>query len=234
VPDLWGRTIKRSGPRLRTMKRLVLEFPYQGYWRTIFGSNLDTVEVMEAMKCFKCDREGFALICKIRFLDKNMSTNDLLTGGAIRDIETLYRENDESETVFISGGFPETSRGRLSRPAKVFSAGAPEFIDTNRMKVALVGEEKEIQKLLHNVGKSRTAPKVLSLTRLGAKSETSISLLTTKQRQAVLVAYGLGYYDVPRRISSEKMARLLKIDKSTLAEHLRKAEKRLIKGIIAG
>jgi predicted DNA binding protein len=102
------------------------------------------------------------------------------------------------------------------------------------MKVAVVGEEREIQNLLRHVGKSRTAPKVLSLTRLGAKSETPISLLTTKQRQAVLVAYGLGYYDVPRRISSEEMARLLKIDKSTLAEHLRKAEKRMIKGIIAG
>jgi predicted DNA binding protein len=102
------------------------------------------------------------------------------------------------------------------------------------MKVALVGEEKEIQKLLRQVGKSRTAPKVLSLTRLEAISETPITLLTAKQRQALLAAYGLGYYDVPRRISSEEMARLLKIDKSTLAEHLRKAEKRLIKNIIAG
>jgi DNA-binding CsgD family transcriptional regulator len=186
------------------------------------------------MKCFKCDREGFALICKIRFLDKNMTTNDLLTGGAISEVETLYRENDGSEMVFMAGGFPEISRGRLPRPAKVFSAGAPEFIDTNRMKVALVGEEKEIQKLLRRVGRSRTAPKVLSLTRLGTKPETPISLLTAKQRQAVLAAYGLGYYDVPRRISSEEMARLLKIDKSTLAEHLRKAEKKMFKSIIAG
>jgi hypothetical protein len=191
------------------------------------------VEVVEAMKCFKCDREGFALICKIRFLNKNMTTNGLLTGGAIKEAETLYRENDGSETVFIAGGFETSLRG-LPRPAKYFSAGAPEFIDTNRMKVAVVGEEKEIQKLLQHVGKSRTAPKVLSLTRLGAKPETPISLLTAKQRQAMLAAYGLGYYDVPRRISSEDMARLLKIDKSTLAEHLRKAEKRMIKGIIAG
>jgi predicted DNA binding protein len=216
------------------MKRLVLEFPYQGYWRTIFGRNSDAVEVVEAMKCFKCDREGFALICRIRFLNKNMTTNDLLTGGVIEEAEILYRENDGSETVFIAGGFPETSRGGPPRPAKVFSAGAPEFIDNNRMKVALVGEEKEIQKLLRHVGKSRTAPKLLSLTRIGAKSETVISLLTAKQRQAVLAAYGLGYFDVPRRISSEEMARLLKIDKSTLAEHLRKAEKRIIKSIIAG
>jgi predicted DNA binding protein len=216
------------------MKRLVLEFPYQGYWRTIFGRNLDAVEVVEAMKCFKCDREGFALICKIRFLDKEMTTNDLLTRGAIKEAETLYRESDGTETVFVAGGFPETSRRAASRPAKVFSAGAPEFIDTNRMKVALVGEEKEIQKLLRRVGKSRTAPKILSLTRLGANPESPISLLTAKQRQAVLAAYGLGYYDVPRRISTEEMARLLKIDKSTLAEHLRKAEKRMIKSIVAG
>lgn len=216
------------------MKRLVLEYPYQEYWRAIFGPNLAKVEVVEAMKAFKCDREGFALICKIRFIDKSMSTSDLPRAGAVRDAETLYRESDGTETVFVAGAFPQTSRGGRPRPAKVVSEGAPEFIDVNRMKVAVVGEEREIRRLLRQVGESRTAPKVLSLTRLEPKSETPMSVLTAKQRQAVLAAYGLGYYDVPRRISSEEMARLLKINKSTLAEHLRKAEKRMIKSVVAG
>jgi predicted DNA binding protein len=50
----------------------------------------------------------------------------------------------------------------------------------------------------------------------------------------LLVAYALGYYDVPRRISSDELSRHLNIDKSTIVEHLRKAERKLIGGIIAG
>jgi predicted DNA binding protein len=48
-----------------------------------------------------------------------------------------------------------------------------------------------------------------------------------------MTAFALGYYDVPRRISSEELSRHLNADKSTIVEHLRKAEKKLIDGIIA-
>jgi predicted DNA binding protein len=44
----------------------------------------------------------------------------------------------------------------------------------------------------------------------------------------------LGYYEVPRKISSEELSSHLNADKSTVVEHLRKAEKKLIDGIIAG
>ncbi len=49
----------------------------------------------------------------------------------------------------------------------------------------------------------------------------------------LLTAYALGYYDVPRRISSDELSRHLKVDKSTLVEHLRKAERKIIGSIIA-
>jgi predicted DNA binding protein len=50
----------------------------------------------------------------------------------------------------------------------------------------------------------------------------------------LLTGYALGYYDVPRRISSDDLSRHLNVDKSTIVEHLRKAERKLIGSIIAG
>ena len=50
----------------------------------------------------------------------------------------------------------------------------------------------------------------------------------------VLTAYALGYYDVPRKISSDDLSRHLNVDKSTLIEYLRKAERKIIGSIIAG
>jgi predicted DNA binding protein len=44
----------------------------------------------------------------------------------------------------------------------------------------------------------------------------------------------LGYYDVPRRISSDDLSRHLDVDKSTIVEHLRKAERKIIASIVAG
>jgi hypothetical protein len=216
------------------MKQLVLEVPYGGFWRLFFGRHADRVQVVEALKCFKCDQDGFAIICKIRILDRRVSVDDLARGGPIRKIETLYTENDGSVVIFMSGDYPEVS-GAAKRPfsTKVFFCEPPEFTDVNRMRVSVVGEEKELQKFMRQAELLRAAPKILLLTRLKPRSESPLSTLSAKQKQSLLAAYSMGYYEVPRRASSEELAMLLRIDKSTLAEHLRKAERRIIKSVLA-
>jgi predicted DNA binding protein len=52
--------------------------------------------------------------------------------------------------------------------------------------------------------------------------------LTEKQRRVLIAAYKLGYYDIPRRITSGEMARKLNLVKSTFSAHVRKAERRLL------
>lgn len=58
-----------------------------------------------------------------------------------------------------------------------------------------------------------------------------LNQLTEKQREVLITAYKLGYYDIPRRINSEQLAKKLNIGDSTLVEHLRKAERRLLVNI---
>jgi predicted DNA binding protein len=57
--------------------------------------------------------------------------------------------------------------------------------------------------------------------------------LTEKQREVLISAHKLGYYDIPRRINSDQLAEHLDIANSTLVEHLRKAEQRLLVHILA-
>jgi DNA-binding CsgD family transcriptional regulator len=97
------------------------------------------------------------------------------------------------------------------------------------MKIDVVGKEREIQKFLRYSTTLKNLPsKLLGLTSLEPRPESYLSKLTLKQRQAMITAYGLGYYDVPRRVSSEEVSRHLEIDKSTFVEHLRKAERKLV------
>lgn len=92
----------------------------------------------------------------------------------------------------------------------------------------------EIKKFLQYANRLSNTYKILGLTSVDTKAESLLSKLTAKQRQALLTAFALGYYDVPRKISSEDLSRHLNADKSTIVEHLRKAERKLINAIIAG
>lgn len=53
--------------------------------------------------------------------------------------------------------------------------------------------------------------------------------LSKKQRSAVERAVSLGYYEFPRKISAEEIAKKEGVDESTFREHLRKAEAQIIK-----
>ena len=55
-----------------------------------------------------------------------------------------------------------------------------------------------------------------------------LSNLTDNQKKILSFAAKFGYYDYPRRITSDELAEKIGIDKDTILEDLRKAEKRLI------
>jgi hypothetical protein len=210
-----------------------MEFNYQRAWKQIFGSNAEKVEVLEALRCFKCDTQGLALICRIRLKDKSMTVTDLLHKGLITNIETLYIEKDGSVVVFIEGKSCVPQPPKDMELPKMLMTHPPDFLDVDRMKVELVGKEDEISKFLQYTAKlSNNSFKILGLTSIDAKGGSLLSKLTPRQRQMLLTAYALGYYDVPRRISSEDLSMHLDLDKSTVVEHLRKAERKLIGTII--
>jgi HTH DNA binding domain len=217
------------------MRHVTMEFNYQRAWKQIFGSNAEKVEVVEALRCFKCDTQGLALICRIRLKVKSMTVTDLQHKGLITNIETLYTEKDGSLVVFIEGKSCVPRPPKDMEIPKMLMTHPPDFLDVDRMKVELVGKEDEISKFLQYTDKlSNNSFKILGLTSIDTKEESLLSKLSIKQRQALLTAFALGYYDVLRKISSDDLSRHLNVDKSTIVEHLRKAERKLIDGIIAG
>jgi DNA-binding CsgD family transcriptional regulator len=219
------------------MRRITMEFDYQKAWKWIFGSNSEKVEILEALRCFKCDTQGLAIICRIRLKDRKITIQDLLLGkGLLTNIELLYKEKkDGSLVVFIEGRSCVPKAPKDIKQPKMLMTRPPDFLDVDRMKVEMIGKEDEIKKLLHYANKwGDNSFKILGLTSIDAKGESLLSKLTSRQRQILLTGYALGYYDVPRRISSDDLSRHLNVDKSTIVEHLRKAERKLIGSIIAG
>src|SRR5207249_2112994 len=83
----------------------------------------------------------------------------------------------------------------------VWSVQAPtEFLDVDRMKVQFLCRDEEVPKILDFYEKTKLPHRLIEISPLQSASESDLSRLTAKQRQALLAAYSLGYYDVPRRI----------------------------------
>ena len=55
------------------------------------------------------------------------------------------------------------------------------------------------------------------------------SMLTPRQLEILSIAYRHGYYDWPRKIRLDEISSLMKISKTTVSEHIRRAELKIIR-----
>ena len=85
-----------------------------------------------------------------------------------------------------------------------------------------------MSRLRSSLKTERVNYKVLSLTDAKFSLNSPISRLTEKQQEAISLAFRLGYFDTPRKISVDELAEKLGLSSSTLAVHLRRAERRLL------
>jgi hypothetical protein len=216
------------------MRHATLEFNYEDAWKKIFGEYSDKIDLIEALKCFKCDTQGLALICRIKLKDNKMTIKELQGKGLLTRVEALYRENDGSFIVFIEGKSCVPLPPKNVKPFQVMMSKPPESLDLDKMKVEVIGKEKEMQKFLNYTATLNSYPfKLTGLSALEPRQESLLASLTGRQRQVLITAYSLGYYDVPRKVSSEEVSRHLNMDKSTFIEHLRKAERKIVAQVIA-
>ena len=59
-----------------------------------------------------------------------------------------------------------------------------------------------------------------------------LSLLTDRQREVIEIAVDAGYYEIPRRLNQSELAEKLGCAPSTVDEHLRKAESKMLSGLV--
>ena len=95
------------------------------------------------------------------------------------------------------------------------------------IKVNIIGTAASINKFFND---SEKLDKVsMEITRKSELRFLTKSKLTKRQVSILKEAIRLGYYDLPRRIRTSELAEKLNLAPSTLTEHLRKAENRIIK-----
>ena len=110
----------------------------------------------------------------------------------------------------------------------------PSMVSENKIIVSFIGAQKNLLKFVELVKSHIGEIKNISIKQAAYQKQDILSILTEKQREALAAAYKHGYYDIPRKISSERLSEKVNISKPTLMEHLRKAERRILVEIMAG
>jgi len=97
---------------------------------------------------------------------------------------------------------------------------------------------KPLQELINSFEKNKTTT-FFKILQFHEKKLDDIYLvrllpkLPEKQKKAILLAFKNGYYQFPRKINLDKLAKIMKISKQTFRENLRKAETKLIPKLIS-
>lgn len=106
-----------------------------------------------------------------------------------------------------------------------------EFGDGGTSTFSLFGESAEIQAAIDAL-----PPEIdVDVLEIGGFSDApglADAVLSERQREAAGAALELGYYEIPREASHEDVAAAIDCAPSTAAEHLRKAESKLLQSII--
>ena len=109
---------------------------------------------------------------------------------------------------------------------------SPALISKKGYEIVTLGsfDRNKLMEIAEILGKEYKA-ELLSINQKKVKSLSIVKIepeLTKKQKDAISLAIKNGYYNVPRKISVESLAKMAKLSFSTFQVHLRKAESKLI------
>lgn len=214
------------------MRRLILEVSEKELSKVgIEMLPFQRIESLELLHFLRQNPEEFAAISRVKFKESSSKVEDLLASGLLIEAQVLEHGKNGVYTVFTRGG-PSLSSVLNSLGAGSGYLFLPLEIRDGKIKVSFLGSKRQVKEFLEKIESRRIRYRVVMLTDADFSLDSPLSKLTEKQREVLISAYDHGYYDIPRKITSEQLAKKLNIVNSTLVEHLRKAERRLLVHIL--
>ncbi|PSQ40987.1 DNA-binding protein [Halobacteriales archaeon QS_9_68_42] len=106
-----------------------------------------------------------------------------------------------------------------------------EFIYSNSVQMTVIGDHEMLRAAIDELPESLT----VSVDQVGTYTpdrRDTLSALTDRQLEVFRTAVESGYYEIPRRATHEEIADRLECAPSTVDEHLRKAESRVLQSLV--
>jgi hypothetical protein len=182
-------------------------------------------------------RELEELTCHGRGGVLQLEVESELDGERLSSFEAVDRwefiaERDGAYRYLIEVTAPDLSE-EIADPVDDLVGTCDPTMTDRGATVELVGDQRTISETLREYEAAGVSPE---LAKLGdyEGTERALDALTERQREVVQVAYEMGFYDVPRQVSTDDVAAELDVDSSTVAEHLQRAERNLLRHQLTG
>jgi len=187
------------------------------------------IESMDVISFLRSTPEEVALICRIKFKNPDRKVEDVFAND-FGEIQVLEQGREGYICYFRS------RRRSVAMEADPLGPGVylspPYEIHDGRLRATFLANAGDIRRVLRLFSKSKISYKVISLMDAKFLPDSPLGQLTGRQRDVIVAAFKNGYYDVPRKVSSEELARQLEIREPTLVMHRRKAERKLLSSVI--
>ena len=218
------------------MRRLILEFPRDEFGKIHEPGPLSHLKTLEVLQFLRLDNEEFAAICRIELMDNASGLGELfrqpdfVDDGFSEGAQVLEREKSGAYIVFVRHNPVPLGESVSSLIGEGYLVASE--IRDNLVKITYLGTAKQVKRMLDGLRLHKIRYKILSSTDAKFSIDSPLNSLTEKQRRVLIASYKYGYYSLPRKVSSEQLAKKLNLHKSALATHRRKAELRLITQIL--
>ena len=210
------------------MRKVILEIKPYEHVRKAGKETFKDIYSYEVLEVIKIDYAGGIFVDVIEcVLKENVSIDELKQIGNM-EILNVLKSDDNKHICMVRG---QQSHVELDLDL-IWTT--PSMISEDKVVVSFIGAEKSILKFVEVTRADVGEITNMSFQRAAYEKQDILSILTVKQREALAAAYKHGYYDIPRKISSERLSEKVNISKPTLMEHLRKAERRILVEIMAG
>lgn len=142
----------------------------------------------------------------------------------------MERIDEQSCYVYVRDATTDTLQAMFSPISSGGLIAVPpiEYEPDGTVVFSMFGPDDEIQDAVEGV----SVPVDVTIEEVGGLNSTAATIeatFTDRQREVAETAVQLGYYDIPRSASQEDIAAELNCAPSTIAEHLRKVEARILR-----
>ncbi len=220
----------RSGAIENRMCKLTLSFSIDDVPKVLGGPVTSNVETLDMLCMLRQGPDQFVAICNVVLKDKNKRAVILRRGtGKVSLLETTKK----GVNIYLVKlkVYPGSFNDVLLKGANGYIIPSVE-VRGGKVTISLIADSKQIRVLVRKLDRTKIPYKIVSVQSADFRSYSPLCCLTDKQRQVLITAYEQGYYNIPKRTSTRKIAAELGIDHSTFSVHRLKAERNLLKCVL--